>query len=93
MEDLEALSKKLGRLKGAATLHKQARKEGIPVTLAQVTDFVAAIGSKQLLAPGQPSLGKSATARIGKEGSRWQADLVQFRFSAQDEETDEEDDK
>jgi len=90
MEDLEALSKKLGRLKGAAALHKQARKEGIPVTLAQVTDFVASIGSKQLLAPGQPSLGKSATSRLEKEGSRWQADLVQFRFSAQDAETDEE---
>ena len=90
MEDLESLSKKLGRLKGAAALHKQARKEGIPVTLAQVKDFVAAIGSKQLLAPGQPSLGKSATSRLEKEGSRWQADLVQFRFSAQDAETDEE---
>ncbi len=44
MEDLEALSKKLGRLKGATALHKEARKEGIPVTLAQVKDFVTAIG-------------------------------------------------
>ena len=93
MEALEALSKKLGRLKGAAALHKQARKEGIPVTLAQVKDFVAAIGSKQLLSAGPASLGKSATSAIEGEGSRWQADLVQFRFSAQDEETDEEADE
>jgi transposase InsO family protein len=91
MDELEALSKKLGRLKGAAALHKEARKEGIPVTLAQVKDFVAAVPQKQLLAQGAPSLGKSATAAIKEEGSRWQADLVQFRFSAQDtEETDEE---
>ena len=70
MDALDILSKKLGRLKGAAALHQQARKEGIPVTLAQVKDFVAAVPQKQLLAQSQPSLGKSATSRIEGEGSQ-----------------------
>ena len=76
MDQLEALSKKLGRLKGAAALFREARKEGIPVTAAQVKDYVAAVPQKQLLAQSQPSLGKSATSAIKEEGSRWQADLV-----------------
>ena len=90
MDALEDLSKKLGRLKGATALWKEARKAGINVTKAQTKDFVEGIGQKQVLAQSQPSLGKSATSSIAKEGSRWMTDLVQFRFSQQDEETDEE---
>ena len=93
MDALEGLSKKLGRLKGVDKLYKEARKEGINVSKAQVKDFVEGIGQKQVLSQSQPSLGKSATTSIAKEGSRWQADLVQFRFSQQEEETDEEDDE
>ena len=93
MDQLEDLSKKLGRLKGVEKLYKEARKKGINVTKAQVKDFVEGIGQKQVLAQSQPSLGKSATSSIAKEGSRWMTDLVQFRFSQQDEETDEEDDE
>jgi transposase InsO family protein len=86
MEALEALSKKLGRGKGAQALYKEARKAGIDVTRTQVQDFVANIGSKQVMTQSQPSLGKSATASAANEGSRWQADLVQFRGSLQAEE-------
>ena len=70
MEQLEALSKKLGRLKGADKLYTEARKAKIDVTQAQVQDFVSGIGQKQLLAQSQPSLGKSATSTIDKKGSR-----------------------
>lgn len=71
MDELEDLSKKLGRLKGADKLYKEARKEGINVTKATVKDFVEGIGQKQVLSQSQPSLGKSATTSIPKEGSRW----------------------
>lgn len=90
---LEDLSKKIGRLKGVDKLYKEARKAGIDVTKKQVSDFVAGVGQKQVLAPGPPSLGKSATTSIAKEGSRFQIDLIQFRFSSQDAETDEEEDE
>ncbi len=93
MDELEDLSKKLGRLKGVDKLYKQARKEGIPVTKAQVRDFVQGIGQKQVLAQSQPSLGKSATTSIAKEGSRFQADLLQIRFSAQEADSGEEEDE
>ena len=93
MDALEDLSKKLGRLKGATALWKEARKAGINVTKAQIKDFVEGIGQKQVMAQSQPSLGKSATSSIAKEGSRWMTDLVQFRFSQQGEEADEEDDE
>ena len=85
MDQLEALSKKLGRLKGATALYREARKAGIDVTRDQVKDVVEAIGTKQVLAPGPSSLGKSATSAEHNEGSRWQCDLVQFRGSLQEE--------
>ena len=50
MDALEDLSKKLGRLKGVEKLYKEARKEKINVTKAQVKDFVQGIGQKQVLA-------------------------------------------
>ena len=90
---LEDLSKKLGRLKGVDKLYKEARKSGIDVTKKQVSDFVAGVGQKQVLAPGPPSLGKSATTSIAEEGSRFQIDLIQFRFSSQEADTDEEEDE
>ena len=93
MDELETLSKKLGRLKGAAALYKEAKKAGIDVTQAQVKDFVSGIGQKQVLSQSQPSLGKSATSTIEGDGSMWQADLIQFRFSAQDAGSDEEDEE
>jgi len=92
MDALEALSKKVGRLKGVDKLYKEAKKAGIDVTKAQVKDFVQDIGQKQVLAQSQPSLGKSATTSIAKEGARFQIDLIQFRFSQQEEDTDDEDD-
>ena len=93
MQALEELSKKVGRTKGVDKLYKEARKKGIDVTKAQVKDFVEGIGSKQILTKSQPSLGKSATTSIAKNGSKWQADLIQFRFSAQEADSDEEDDE
>jgi len=92
MDALEELSRKVGRLKGVDKLWKEAKKAGINVTRAQVKDFVEGIGQKQVLAQSQPSLGKSATTSIAKEGSRFQIDLIQFRFSQQEEDSDEEDD-
>ena len=91
--ELEDLSKKVGRLKGVHKLYQEARKKGIDVTKAQVKDFVEGIGQKQVLSQSQPSLGQSATTTIAKEGSRFQCDLLQIRFSAQEAETDEEDDE
>ncbi len=90
MDALEDLSKKLGRLKGVDKLYAEARKAGIPVSRTQVKDFVAGIGQKQVLSQSQPSLGKSATAAIANEGSRFQIDLIQFRFSSQQQDSDEE---
>ena len=90
MDELEDLSKKLGRLKGVDKLYKEARKAGINVTKAQVKDYVAGIGQKQVLSQSQPSLGKSATSAIANEGSRFQIDLIQFRFSSQEPDSDEE---
>ena len=91
MDELEDLSKKLGRLKGVDKLYKEARKAGINVTQKQVKDFVEGIGQKQVLSQSQPSLGKSATSAIANEGSRFQIDLIQFRFSSQQPDSDEED--
>ncbi len=71
MDELEDLSKKLGRLKGATALYKEARKAGINVTQKQTKDFVEGISQKQILSQSQPSLGKNATSAIEKEGSRW----------------------
>jgi len=88
--ELEDLSKRLGRLKGVDKLYAEARKKGIDVSKAQVKDFVAGIGQKQVLSQSQPSLGKSATSAIANEGSRYQIDLIQFRFSAQEADSDEE---
>ena len=94
MEALEALSKRLGRLKGVDKLYTEARKAKIDVTKAQVKDFVSGIGQKQVLSQSQPSLGKTAVATIENKGSRWMMDLLQFRFSGQDdEETDDEGDE
>ena len=94
LEQLEALSKKLGRLKGVDKLYTEALKAKMNVTKKQVQDFVAGIGQKQILTQSQPSLGKSATSTIENKGSRWQVDLLQFRFSGQDdEETDDEADE
>ena len=93
MDELEDQSKKLGKLKGATALYKEARKAGINVTQKQVKDFVEGIGQKQVLAQSQPSLGKSATSAIANEGSRYQIDLIQFRFSAQEADSDEEEDE
>ena len=90
MDQLEDLSKKLGRLKGVDKLYAEARKKGIDVSKAQVKDFVAGIGQKQVLSQSQPSLGKSATSAIANEGSRYQIDLIQFRFSSQEPDSDEE---
>ena len=91
--ELEDLSKKVGRLKGAQKLYQEARKKGIDATTTQVKDFVEGIGQKQVLSQSQPSIGKSATTTISKEGSRFQCDLLQIRFSAQEAETDEENDE
>ena len=53
MDELEDLSKKLGRLKGATALYKEARKAGIDVTKKGVKDFVEGISQKQVQpAPG-----------------------------------------
>ena len=94
MEQLEALSKRLGRLKGVDKLYAEARKAKIDVTKSQVKDFVGGVGQKQVLAQSQPSLGKTAVATIENKGSRWMLDLLQFRFSGQDdEETDDEGDE
>ena len=94
LEQLEALSKKLGRLKGVDKLYTEARKAKIDVTKKQVQDFVSGISQKQVLTQSQPPLGKSATSTIENKGSRWQVDLLQFRFSGQDdEETDDETDE
>ena len=93
MDQLEDLSKKLGRLKGVDKLYAEARKKGIDVSKAQVKDFVAGIGPKQVISQSQPSLGKSATSAIANEGSRYQIDLIQFRFSAQEADSDEEEDE
>ena len=90
LEALERLSQKLGRLKGATALWREAKKAGINVTQKQVKDFVEGIGQKQVLSQSQPSLGKSATSAIANEGSRYQIDLIQFRFSAPEADTDEE---
>ena len=70
MEELEALSKKLGRLKGVDKLYTEARKAKIDVTKAQVKDFVAGIGQNQVLSQSQPSLGTSTTSTIDNKGSR-----------------------
>ena len=91
MEQLEALSRKLGRLKGVDKWFTQARNAKIDVTKQQFKDFVSGIGQKQVLSQSQPFLGNSATSTIENKGSRWQVDLLQFRFSGQDEETDDED--
>ena len=90
MDALEDLSKKLGRLKGVEKLYQEARKAGINASKAQVKDYVAGNCQKQVLAQSQPSLGKSATAAIANEGSRFQIDLIQFRFSSQQQDSDEE---
>ena len=90
MDQSKDLSKKLGRLKGVDKLLKEAKKTGINVSKAQVKDFVEGIGPKQLLMQSQPSLGTSTTSAIEKEGSRWQADLIQIRFSSQEPDSDEE---
>ena len=58
MDELENLSKKLGRLKGVDKLYAEARKAGIPVSKAQVKDYVAGIGQKQALAQSQPRSGQ-----------------------------------
>ncbi len=79
---LDKLSKKLGRLLGATALWKEAKKRGFNVSKADVQAFVERISTKQVLAPGPESAGKSATTSATGEGSRWQADLVQYRFSA-----------
>ena len=90
---LEALNKKVGRLKGVDKLYKEAWKAGINATKPQVKDFVEGIGQKQVLAQSQPSLGQSATTTISKEGSRFQIDLLQIRFSAQEADSDEDEDE
>ena len=89
--ELEKLSKSLGRLLGATALWREARKKGINVSKSDVKAFVEKISSKQVLAPGPASLGKSATTTASGEGSRWQSDLIQYRFSADDEEEDDDD--
>ena len=88
---LDKLSKRLGRLLGATALWKEAKKRGIEVSKADVQAFVERISTKQVLASGPESAGKSATTSAAAEGSRWQADLVQYRFSA-DADSDDEDD-
>ena len=60
-QELEKLSKSLGRLLGATALWREARKKGINVSKSDVKAFVEKISSKQVLAPGPASLGKSAT--------------------------------
>ncbi len=87
---MEDLSKELGRLVGATALWREARKRGIGVSRADVKAFVEKISAKQILAPGPESLGKSATTSAAGEGSRWQSDLIQYRFSADDESDEEE---
>ena len=87
---IEKLSKELGRTIGATALFREAKKRGVDVTRTDIKSFVDRISAKQLLAPGPPSAGKTATTSIAKEGSRWQADLIQYRFSADDETDDEE---
>ena len=64
---LERLSKELGRLVGATALWKEARKRGIAVSKDDVKAFVEKISSKQVLAAGPESLGKSATTSIAGE--------------------------
>ena len=86
---IEKLSKELGRTIGATALFREAKKRGVDVTRTDIKSFVDRISAKQILAPGPPSAGKTATTSIAKEGSRWQADLIQYRFSA-DDETDED---
>ena len=93
MDALERLSKELGRLVGATALWKEARKRGIAVSKDDVKAFVEKISTKQVLAPGPESLGKSATTSASAEGSRWQSDLIQYRFSADDEDEDDVEDE
>ena len=88
---LDKLSKKLGRLVGATALRKEAKKRGLQISKADVQAFVERISTKQVLAPGPESAGNSATTSATGEGSRWQADLVQYRFSA-DADADSDDD-
>ena len=87
---VEKLSKELGRVVGATALWREARKRGIDVSKADIKAFVDKISAKQILAPGPASAGKTATTSIAREGSRWQADLIQYRFSADDEDDDED---
>ncbi len=68
------------------------KKRGLQISKADVQAFVERNSTKQVLAPGPESAGKSATTSAGGEGSRWQADLVQYRFAADDEDSDDEDD-
>lgn len=87
---VEKLSKELGRVVGATALWREARKRGIEVSKTDIKSFVERISAKQILAPGPASAGQTATTSIAKEGSRWQADLIQYRFSADDEDDDED---
>ena len=92
VRQLDKLSKRLGRLLGATALWKEAKKRGIEVSKADVQAFVEKISTKQVLASGPESAGKSATTSAAAEGSRWQADLVQYRFSADDDDDDDDGD-
>ena len=78
--ELERLSKKLGRLKGVDKLYTEARNAKINVTKKQVQDFVAGIGQKQVLTQSRPSLGRSATSTIEKKAQGGNAICFNFGF-------------
>ena len=63
---------------GVDALYTAAKRRRLTVTKAQVRQFVQAAERKQVLAPRQPSLGKTATESID---SRWMCDLLVKRPS------------